>query len=188
MQEGSKDPKIAVVVLNYNSAEATIKLLSMLGESTDNRTIIVVDNDSTDTSYAQIQAYQVDRNFELIETHQNGGFAFGNNFGIRRARELKCDYVMLMNSDVQVSIQVINKVAAFMQQTPSCAICSPSIETAEGATTYGRKIYLGKIHSFSEIKPENLTQPIDVDSVVGACFMIRMSAIDKVGLIPEPYF
>ena len=37
-------------------------------------------------------------------------------------------------------------------------------------------------------KERDYSEPVDVDSVIGACMMVRRGAIDQVGLLDEDYF
>ena len=100
-------PPVAIILLNYNGAEDTIECLESLREITyPNYRIVIVDNDSSDNSVEIMKDYLQSQNFEydvfnspdeamahhnnmketgytVLQSGHNGGFAYGNNIGIR---------------------------------------------------------------------------------------------------------
>ena len=65
-----------------------------------NKSIIVVDNFSTDNSAAQLE-----KNFSsiiLLRSDENKGFTGGNNLGFEYAMNKGYEYVMMLNNDVAV--------------------------------------------------------------------------------------
>ena len=89
---------VFVVVVNYRTGPLVADCLASLSSEVmalRGGRVIVVDNDSGDTS-AQVIAQAIrqggwDDWAEVIVMPRNGGFAYGNNAGIRRARELMQD-------------------------------------------------------------------------------------------------
>ncbi|KKS85072.1 MAG: Glycosyl transferase family 2 [Candidatus Gottesmanbacteria bacterium GW2011_GWA1_43_11] len=66
-------------------------------EKQQQRQIIVVDNASTDKTVDIVK-----KNFKtvrLFSLSQNRGYAGGNNFGIEKALELNCEFVLILNPD-----------------------------------------------------------------------------------------
>lgn len=103
MEEWKK--KCAILILNYNSAELTISTTKKLRSFGDDLTIVIVDNCSTDESYKKISAkYKNDEYVHIIENHVNGGYAVGNNVGLKyiahHCRQI--DTVCIMNPDIVV--------------------------------------------------------------------------------------
>ena len=178
-----------IVILNYNSGSATVSLVDrLLNDIIGSVELIVVDNASTDNSMDLLSRFKNHSQVKVIQSGKNGGYAFGNNIGIRQAKKDNCLYVMIMNSDISISSSVLKGLLTYMDSSPDVAIASPVLVTPHSEDTYGRKNCLGKIHSWHNVKPTNLNEPVRVDSIVGACFLVRMSAIDQVGLLPEEYF
>lgn len=188
LQDRTATKTVSFIILNYNSATDTIELANSLSSmNLTKANIIVVDNQSTDDSADQLRR-NLSEGVELLETGYNGGYAFGNNAGIKRAAELQSDFVMIMNSDVRIEKETFESLREYMSMHSECAIASPALKIPNRPIDYGRTIYLGRVHFSKLIEPNNLEKPIDVDSIIGACFMVRMRAIDQVGMIPEPYF
>ncbi|WP_125709411.1 glycosyltransferase family 2 protein [Lacticaseibacillus porcinae] len=179
---------VSFIILNYNSAADTIELANeLIAMNLTNVNILVVDNQSTDDSLHQLRS-KLTSGAEVIETGFNGGYAYGNNVGIKRAAELNSDFVMIMNSDVRVEQSTFDRLRAYMSAHPKCAIASPALKIPDRPNDYGRKVYLGRVHFSTLVKPDAIDKPINVDSIIGACFMVQMGAIKQVGMIPEPYF
>lgn len=182
-------PKISIIILNYNSAESTITLLDQLQMNVEREiNYIVVDNDSSDDSQNLLSDYAASHKLVFIETGYNGGYAYGNNIGIANAEKNGSDFVLIMNSDITVQSDIVTPLVDFMVSHEACGIVSPVLETSEGHISYGRRTHLGKIHAFSEVVPEGKQDYVSVDAIVGACYMVRMSAISLVGKLPESYY
>jgi len=76
--------QIAIVTINYNSAENTIKLLESLKNQTNKEfEVIVVDNNSNDVN--RLMDYQTSKtNIIYLKNDRNLGYSGGNNIGISR--------------------------------------------------------------------------------------------------------
>jgi GT2 family glycosyltransferase len=94
--------KTAIVILNYLNYLDTIECIdSIIENEYDICGIVVVDNHSNNHSCKILQDKYKDRKeIHIIQTKCNLGFAKGNNYGIRYARErLKAEYVLVVNND-----------------------------------------------------------------------------------------
>jgi GT2 family glycosyltransferase len=122
----STDPRVAVVVLNWNGRADTLDCLASL-RSIDYRNfgVIVVDNGSSDGSVGAIRASHPWA--EVIETGANLGFAGGNNVGIERALEQGADYLLLLNNDTIVDSGVLRALLGAAALHPAAGAFSPKI-------------------------------------------------------------
>lgn len=99
------------LILNYNDSDNVQRMLNKIYSYDSFDKILVVDNCSTDDSYEKLQKY-VNQKIIVIKTEYNGGYGFGNNFGIKYAKnKLQCKYVLLTNPDVYYDE---NLVASFL--------------------------------------------------------------------------
>src|SRR3981189_291643 len=131
--------EIAVVIVTYKSAQLAIEcLVSIQAERATQdlkMRVGVVDNASGDLPQIR-QA--VERNgwsswVTLVLAPTNGGFAYGNNLGIRSAYELsRPDYVCLLNPDTQVRRGALAKLVDFLEKHPQVGIAGSSFETEHG--------------------------------------------------------
>ena len=157
---------------------------------------IVVDNGSQDRS-----GNEVKKSFpfvHLIENEKNLGFAKASNQGLRKASGR---YVLLLNPDTQVKSGAIEQLVSFMNAHPDVGIAGAQLFNADGskqnsianfpslATELLNKNFLRWLFPGTfPGKERDYPEPIEVDSVIGACMMARRDALDQVGLLDEDYF
>lgn len=95
-----KQKKISVVILNYNDARTTEILVNNIKDFDIIDQIVVVDNLSTDNSFSVLKRQQNDK-VKVIQTDKNGGYSYGNNYGIRYSIKNKnSDILFVANPDV----------------------------------------------------------------------------------------
>ena len=116
--------KVAVIILNWNGKSFLKKYLPKLIEYTpyDDADLYVADNASTDDSVDFLK-----QNFptvKLIEFKKNYGFAEGYNFAISK---VDAEYVVLLNSDVEVTPDWLQAPIDYMDNNPRVAACQPKI-------------------------------------------------------------
>lgn len=131
-------PKVGIVILNYMTYELTIKLLSDLSKlSYSNFFVIVVDNNSPNSSFLEIEKFISSRTFTfnvtLLESNVNGGYSSGNNIGSRKAHELGAEFTLIMNNDIEIiDCEVINKLIDYLLIKPETKMIYPAIQRPNG--------------------------------------------------------
>jgi hypothetical protein len=158
--------------------------------------IYVVDNNSTDGSQVAVKNGFAD--VKLIENETNTGFGYANNQALRI---MQGRFAVLLNSDAVLKENSVKRLLAFMTTTPRAGIAGvqllnddgsrqnsidnfPSSETEIFNKSILRLFFPGKYPS----KNMSYKDPIEVDSVIGACMMVRKEAIGDVGVFDEDYF
>ncbi len=121
-----KMKKIAVVILNWNGSEMLRTFLpSVLRHSESPEVeICVADNGSTDDSVEVLR-----REFptvRLILLNENHGFADGYN---RALAQVEAEYVVLLNSDVEVTEHWLTPLADYLDAHPEAVACQPKIRS-----------------------------------------------------------
>lgn len=97
-----------LVVLNYNDYNTIEKFLNNAIHIESIDKLIVVDNCSTDNSFEKLCAFESEKT-DVIKTEKNGGYAYGNNFGVKYAMDkYSPKYVFISNPDVEFDTEVIN--------------------------------------------------------------------------------
>lgn len=190
--------KVAIVVLNWNGHDLLEKFLPTLLTYTDPEIadIIVADNASTDDSVKLIR-----REFpsiQLILLDDNYGFAEGYN---RALAQVKHEYVVLLNSDVEVTPGWLEPMLEYLESTENVAACQPEIldwkrrdyyEYAGAAggfiDRYGYPFCRGRIFSTVEKKNPRYTTIADIFWASGACMMIRLEVFLKAGGFDAAFF
>jgi len=158
--------------------------------------IYVVDNNSTDGSQVAVKNGFAD--VKLIENETNTGFGYANNQALRI---MQGRFAVLLNSDAVLKENSVKRLLAFMTTTPRAGIAGvqllnddgsrqnsidnfPSSETEIFNKSILRLFFPGKYPS----KNMSYKDPIEVDSVIGACMMVRKEAMEEVGVFDEDYF
>lgn len=79
--------RLSCVILNYNDAETTEKLVKQIADYNVLHQIIVVDNASTDDSLERLKKLEADQpgRLHVLSADHNGGYGSGNNLGVRYA-------------------------------------------------------------------------------------------------------
>ncbi len=91
--------RLSVVILNWNGINHMERYLpSVVRYSADEAEVIIADNGSTDGSVAWLKEHYPE--LRVIAMDKNYGFAEGYN---RAIREIDTEYVLLLNSDVEVT-------------------------------------------------------------------------------------
>jgi GT2 family glycosyltransferase len=119
------NPKVAIVILNWNGQKFLAQFLpSVFNSDYPNLEIIVGDNDSTDESLTFLK-----ENFPLVKiirNERNFGFAEGYN---KVLNQVEADYFVLLNSDVEVTTNWIKPVIDLMESDQNIAIAQPKIKS-----------------------------------------------------------
>ena len=117
------EPKVAIVILNWNGVKYLKQFLPYVLASTwPGLDIVVGDNASTDDSVPFIKENYP--NVRLIQNDENYGFTGGYN---RVLRQVDADYYILLNSDVEVMPGWIEPVISLMESDPLVAAAAPKI-------------------------------------------------------------
>jgi GT2 family glycosyltransferase len=131
-----------------------------------------VDNGSEDGSKTNVSE-QFSR-VHLIKNRWNTGVAAARNQGIRQA---KGEYVLLLDSDTEMTPLAMDTMLKFMDEHPEAGLC--------GCKMFGQDGTVQK--SCSPFHRES-TVPFAVDYVILACQCIRRELFDTVGLLDEKFF
>ncbi len=190
--------KAAVVILNWNGKSLLEKFLSTILFYTDINTarIIVADNYSTDDSIAFLQT-----NFpqvEIIALDKNYGFAEGYN---KALNQIENEYVILLNSDVEVTENWLVPVIEYMDKNPEVTACQPKILSQRnkqffeyaGACggfldKYGYPFCRGRILNTVEKDNHQYDDIIDILWASGACLFIRLNDFKSTGGFDSNFF
>jgi hypothetical protein len=196
MKEDAVD--ISLIVVNRNTCELLPDCISSINNTAGNHSfeIMLVDNGSTDDSVGLIG--QLFPEVIIIENKTNLGFAKANNAALKRMRGR---FAVLLNTDARLKERSIDVLIDFMDKTPEAGICGGQLLNEVGskqnsiANTPSLLTELGNKSLLRFILPEkypgkenNFTQPIEVESIIGACMVVRKEAILDVGLLDEDYF
>ena len=125
----------------------------------------------------------------FIPADENGGFAAGNNIGIRYAlAKDDFEYIWLLNNDTVIEKDSLSALLTHAM-TYDIGICGSTLmyyHDKDKVQAYGgavNKFFGTGSHILNKKEIEK-----KLDYVVGASFLIQKNVIDEVGLLPEEYF
>lgn len=119
---------IGIVILNYNTWQATIDVVNELlaQRCGHNLFIQVVDNDSQNGSYEWLKdGLSNYANVAVYANTENSGYAKGNNVGLRLLAAHNPDYALVMNNDVHFDVSVIDSLIEAYERVEDCGAISP---------------------------------------------------------------
>lgn len=189
-------PALALVVLDFNGLEDTRKCLrSMEAADLQGAPVILVDNGSAPETAAPIE-----REFPwaiVIRREENGGWAGGNNEGIRKALELGAKWILLLNNDVVVTPNIVERMLAAAEACPEFGIIGPLINFMDepdvvmtDGVVFNPPGPPGSFFSRLVVSADRSSPPTvaKVDIVNGCALMISADTISKVGMVDERFF
>ena len=121
------EPRVAVVVVSWNSREDLPRCLRSLEASSLPLEIVVVDNASADGSAGVARTALPSA--RVIEAGANLGFGRASNLGWRAT---SAPYVLFLNPDAEVAPTAIEVMAGVLDTRPQVGIVGPRTRNADG--------------------------------------------------------
>jgi GT2 family glycosyltransferase len=187
-----KSHRTAIVVLNFNGLDDTLKCLESLRGVTVAADVILVDNASAiDPTAPSLQCYP---GIDVIRTAQNLGYAGGNNRGIERALATGAEFVLVLNNDTIVDPRLVERLVEAFDSSPALGVAGPVInymDEPDQVMTDGVRFNPGPGTEFFrriEVPLDATKAPTPVDIVNGCCLMVRAEVFRRVGLFDEDLF
>ena len=190
--------KVSVVILNWNGVGMLQKFLPKVVEYSANQgvEVCVADNASTDDSVSFLQTHFPD--VRLIVLDKNYGFAEGYN---RALEQVEAEYVVLLNSDVEVTPHWLEPLVEYMNTHPEVAACQPKIRSERnkeyfeyaGAAggyldKYGYPFCRGRIFDVVEKDEGQYDTVSSVFWATGAALFIRLKDYWEAGGLDGRFF
>lgn len=190
--------KIAVVILNWNGHDMLRSFLPdvVRCSEAEGAVVYVADNGSTDASVEMLR-----REFpaiRLILLKENNGFADGYNLALR---QVEATYVVLLNSDVEVTDHWLSPLVEYMDAHPEVAACQPKIRSWRHKTMfeyagaaggfldrYGYPFCRGRVMSVVEEDKGQYDTVLSVLWATGAALFIRLDDYREAGGLDGRFF
>ena len=196
--EGGERVDVSVVIVNWNTRELLKDCLSSIFQSVRDISfeVLIVDNGSTDGSVEM--ARQEFPQVHVTANSENRGFGAANNQALRIMRGR---YALLLNSDTVLTEKAVYELFTFMEVHPKAAMACGQLLNRDGSKQHSFASFPNLITLMTNTplleylfprrypsKRYSYKEPIEVDSGIGACLMVRKATMDQVGLFDERYF
>lgn len=192
---------LAFVVLNYNSADDTIRCVERLLSFNKNFWIIIVDNFSSDDSQERIsKQFKSKKKIILLPSEENRGYAAGNNIGIKYAiGTLNVEYIGIINPDVLIPYNLLEKILTAFSIHKDIVLLSGEMEWNNAKVTNywdiptSRNIVTQHSLFFKNKKEVKNTKKIssnvmEVECVSGAFFIAKSFILESINYLDEGTF
>jgi GT2 family glycosyltransferase len=185
-------PRIAVIVVNYNSAAFIGEFCASLAQvRCPPWRLIAVDSGSGDGSLQTIERAFPDAT--LIRRENNIGFAAGANLGIERAMAEACEYALFLNNDVTLTPEFLERLFA---AADSKTMVVPKIlfqDDPRLISTHagGFDWTLGLFRDTYAGKPDGAAtqrRRDDLDTASFCCALVPLAAFRDAGTLDERFF
>ena len=184
------------MILNWNGQKFLEQFLPTVKKYSLNSIIYVVDNNSSDSSVFFLKKYHEEVNLILLDN--NEGFCRGYNLALA---QIKAEYYILLNSDVEVTHGWLDPVINFMDSKPEIAACQPKIKSFKdkeyfeyaGAAggfidKFGYPFCRGRIFDTVEKDNGQYNDICEIFWATGACLIIKSEYYWKVGGLDDLFF
>jgi GT2 family glycosyltransferase len=189
---------VSVILLTRNTCQQTREAIESVFSSSDalNKKVLVVDNGSTDETPAVIPA--AFPQILYLRQERNLGFARGVNLA---AHQATADFLLLLNSDARITADALSLAVDWMRANPHCAVAGAQLFSADGrkqnsianfpslATELLNKFLLRMLWPTRfPGKEKEFRDPLEVESVIGAFFLVRRTVWEQLGGLDERFF
>lgn len=190
--------RVAVVILNWNGEKLLREFLPSVIRNTNREIgrVVVADNYSTDASLAVMRDEFPD--VDVIRLDKNYGFAGGYNRVVEQVAE---EYVVLLNSDVEVAEGWLEPLVGLLDKEPEVAALQPKIKAYKeknkfeyaGACggfidRFGFPFCRGRIMDMTEADEGQYDNITEVFWCSGAALCVRQEVYLSTGGLDEDFF
>ncbi len=191
---------LSILSLTYNRPELTISCMESLWKyyrkefESGEFEYIVMDNDSPDGAYEVMKKeFKKYKNVHVYESGHNGGFGFGYNRAVEKA---KGDYIVLLNNDSYLEDNSLSSMYEYLVNNPDIGLLGGKIKNENGTL----QVSTGKFYTLWSVLEYQLgMQRLDgfqktadtihpVDWLKGAFLMMKKETYQKIGGFDEKIF
>jgi N-acetylglucosaminyl-diphospho-decaprenol L-rhamnosyltransferase len=201
---GEKRPDVSVIVVNYRSAELTLKALAEARRGADALTIqeIVVDGASGDQEVQLLRASLPTAT--VVALPENRGFAAGNNAGMEQATGR---HLLLLNPDAFAQTDAVATLVEHLDEAPETGLVAPLLLNCDGSpqdNVFRRFPNLltlfvdfcaplafllrGTCLDPHNVPRAQLREPRPIAHAIGAALLVRAEAARDAGPLDESFF
>lgn len=176
--------RLIYIILNYKTYQDTIKVSEEIYPFLEEKdSILIVDNYSPNESSKELhRVFDENEKVEVIDSPENGGYAKGNNFGLRYVQKYYPEYVCIINNDVHFTKETISKLIEIYPKLEKPALISPIQKLPDGSKLV-----------FAEFRVPNIIYDLRMNSILFPpkrhvyTSNTSLPNVQKVGYIPGAF-
>ena len=198
--------KTGVVILNYNVADAVITLANRFLLFFDVDNIVIVDNASKESDREKITEYysnQKNSKLKFIQSSVNGGYARGNNIGLRwLVEKCECDICFISNPDIDIKQEDFTKIISAFRHSNTFSVLTCKREYSNGQSIRQhwqlaayKTLIMECFYIYRCFEKKNYIYDVDtrypvisIEVAPGAFWAIRSETLRKVNYLDEGTF
>lgn len=189
------------IVCYHNRHEQVERLLASVTTARPDMYVYLVDNSRTDA------LRDLAARFGVHYRHQpdNPGYARAHNWALRATAAAGRDYHFVLNPDVQLPLDALGKLLAYMEQHPDVGLLAPRVHYPDGRLQPLCKLlphplelavrrFFPLLHRSSgrlaryELHGSGYSRVMDVPALSGCFMLMRLDTVLRAGLFDERYF
>lgn len=189
---------LSIIIVNWNTRDLLLRCLGAIYENLKGLDfeVIVIDNGSEDDSVDALR--RAFPRVKVFVNEHNLGYSKAANQGLKEA----CGrYLVLLNTDAIVTVGALEEMTRVMDENEDAGLAGGLLLNDDGSAQNSFAAFpslLSELTNKSLLriiwprkfgsKSRGSEEPFDVDSLIGACLMIRARAAAEVGYLDEDYF
>lgn len=196
---------VSAIIVNYNAgsslADCVARVLPQIDE------VIIVDNYSVDDSVVMLERVLANTNkLKIIKNNKNLGFAVACNIGIENTH---APNLLFINPDCLMAAGAVRDLLSELRSDKKIGMTGGLLLNEDGSEQAGGRravptpwrsfVRAFGLARFSKRWPRLFYDfhlheqplphsPVDVESISGACMLVKRDAVEDVGLWDEGYF
>ena len=189
---------LSIIIVNWNTKRLLLDCICSIYETVKNISfeIWLVDNASSDGSVEAVKQNYPD--VKIIQNTKNLGFAAANNIALERMRG---QYALLLNTDTILTNGAVEDLFDFVEKNQGAGMACGQLLNQDGSKQNSIANFPGILsllcnESLLQIlfpkkfpgKRKEHKKPVEVNSCIGACLMVRKKVMGEVGLLDKGYF
>ncbi|MFC1985421.1 glycosyltransferase family 2 protein [Chloroflexota bacterium] len=192
-----RQPKVSIIILNWNSLENSLECLASLKQITYlNYEVMIVDNASSGND-VKVLRERYGNNIDIIENDRNYGFAEGNNIGIRYALKKGAEYVLILHPDMVVDREFLDELVKVAEVGNQVGMVFPLNYSYREPDRVIYPVGLGIVYFRNIVIRLLLGVGLDIQHFhkvnsfnfpVGSCILIKTEVLHSVGFLDPQYF
>ena len=191
---------VSACIVLYHAGDEVLRAVQCVKDSTLPVTLFVADNSPECDTAGRIAALWPEA--RILPQKENVGFGRANNAALPH---LQSRYHLLVNPDVSFAPDLIERMAAYMDEHPEAVILTPRVFNEDGTEQFlpkmqptvryllsGRLERLGgpfpRLRAEYTLADQNIATPVDVGFATGCFLLIRTGALRQLGGFDERFF